>query len=318
MPLVASDFVPPPGFGNGHVQTILGAIRPCRLPKSGSRERLELPDGDFLDLDWFRSGHNRLAILTHGLEGNSTDGSMGGLAYALHQAGWDVLAWNFRGCSGQPNRLLRSYHSGETEDLGAVIGRAAESYQCLALVGFSLGGNATLKYLGEAPPHPSVKAAVAVSAPIDLASSARVLDQHWANRFYLHRFMKSLTRKIAAKAEAFPGQINITGLRQIRSFREFDERFTARLHGFHSAEDYWARCSARAFLPAITIPTLLLSAQNDPFLAAESFPIAEAEKSAFLYLEMPKSGGHLGFLDTRGSWAERRIAQFLQTKVSAA
>ncbi len=311
MPSIASTFSPPFILRNGHVQTILGAILPRRHLPPCEGERLELPDGDFLDLDWMRAGHRRLAILSHGLEGNSKNSDIRGLAAAMNASGWDALAWNFRGCSGEENRLARFYHSGETLDLAAVIAHAAERYEDLALVGFSLGGNMTLKYLGEGPAHPAIRAAVAVSVPIDLASSAQALDRQRGNRIYLGRFMKSLISKVEAKAIRFPAEIDLSGIRSIRSFAEFDDRYTARIHGFRDAEDYWAQSSARQFLPDIRVPTLLLNALDDPFLTPESFPIPEAEKNPQLFLECPAHGGHLGFVDAHGFWIGRRIPEFL-------
>jgi predicted alpha/beta-fold hydrolase len=315
MPIVASAFDPPFFLRNGHVQTVLGAM----LRRGGviyERERLELADGDFVDLDWARSGRDRLVILSHGLESASSDFLSRGLAAALNAAGWDALAWNFRGCGGEPNRLLRFYHSGETGDLAEVIGHAARRYKRIALVGFSLGGNMTLKYLGEAAPHPAVVAAVAVSAPVDLASSARALDHRPGNRIYLRRFIKRLAAKIESKALRFPDALDTSGLRDVRSFSEFDDRYTARVHGFRDAADYWAQSSARQYLPGITVPSLLLNALDDPFLAAESFPAREAEEHELLALEMPRSGGHLGFLDARGCWLDRRVPEFLETACS--
>lgn len=311
MPVLISTFSPPFFLRNGHTQTILGAILPRRTVGVCEKERLELPDGDFVDLDWLRNGHSRVAILSHGLEGNSKNSDIRGLAAALNAAGWDALAWNFRGCSGEENRLARFYHSGETLDLAAVIAHAAERCTDLALVGFSLGGNMTLKYLGEGPAHPSIRAAVAVSAPIDLASSARALDRHRGNRIYLGRFMKSLTAKVEAKAIRFPAEIDPTGIRTVRSFAEFDDRYTARIHGFRDAEDYWRQSSARQYLPGIRVPTLLLNALDDPFLTPESFPLPEAEKNPRLFLESPAHGGHLGFVNARGFWIEHRIPEFL-------
>jgi len=236
------------------------------------------------------------------------------MAETLHAAEWDVLAWNFRGCGGGPNRLLRAYHSGDSADLATVIAHAAVDYPQIALVGFSLGGNVMLKYLGEAPPHPSIVAAAAISVPLDLASSARALDQRRSNRLYLRRFLVSLIAKIEAKAREFPGELNMEGIRDIRSFEEFDGRFTAPLHGFRDAEDYWKRASARQFLPQISVPTLILNARNDPFLTTASMPSREAEANPSLFLEAPDSGGHVGFLDlARGMqpWSERRVAEFL-------
>ena len=314
MPVIPSRFRPPAFLSNGHLQTILPVLLPRRFALPFTRTRLELRDGDFLDLDWSCPGSGRLAILSHGLEGNSSQKYIRGMAQTLHAAQWDVLAWNFRGCSSEPNRLLRAYHSGDTADLAAVISHAWADYSRMALIGFSLGGNVTLKYLGEAPPHPSVVAAAAVSVPLDLASSARALDQRPGNRIYLRRFIVPLIAKIEAKAQTFPGKLNTDGLRAIRSFQEFDERYTAPLHGFRDADDYWTRASARQFLPRITVPTLILNARNDPFLTADSMPFAEAEANPSLFLEAPKSGGHVGFLDFRNGvqpWSERRVAQFI-------
>lgn len=314
MPVIASRFSPPVFLRNPHVQTILPVLLPRRLSVQFTRERLELTDGDFLDLDWLRRGRKRVAIISHGLEGSTANGYVRGTAAALDRAGWDVLAWNFRGCGGEPNRLPRFYHSGETGDLGTVISRSAPDYGCIALVGFSLGGNITLKYLGEAVPHPAVVGAVAVSVPIDLAASARALDQRPGNRIYLQRFMKTLVAKIEAKATRFPADLDAAGARAIRTFQQFDDRYTAPLHGFRNAEDYWERCSARRYLGGIGRPTLLLNALDDPFLTAESMPFAEAERSTAFVFEAAAHGGHAGFLDLENGlqrWSERRIVEFL-------
>ncbi len=315
MPVIESQFHPPAFLRNPHLQTILPVLLPRRSPVIFERERLELKDGDFLDLDWWRGRRARVAILSHGLEGSSANGYVRGTAAALGKGGWDVLAWNFRGCGGELNRLPRFYHSGETGDLAAVIERAAADYGCIALVGFSLGGNMTLKYLGEAAPHPSVTCAAAISTPVDLAASARALDRRPGNRVYLQRFMKTLVAKIEAKATRFPSELDATGIRTIRTFQQFDDRYTAPLHGFRDAADYWERSSARGFLAGIQIPTLLLNALDDPFLTAASMPFAEAERSTSLVFEAPAHGGHAGFLDFGCGlrrWSEGRIAEFLE------
>ena len=320
MPLVESSFRPPLWLRNGHVQTILATLLPRRFATRYARERLELADGDFVDLDWVRAGRARVAIVSHGLEGCSANGYVRGTADALAAAGWDVLAWNFRGCSGEPNRLARFYHSGETGDLAAVIVRAARDYPAIALVGYSLGGNMTLKYLGEAAPHPAVCAAAAVSVPVDLAASALALDRQPGNRLYLGRFMDTLTAKIEAKATRFPENLDATSVRAVRTFAEFDDRYTARLHGFRDAADYWSRSSALRYLDGIRTPTLLLSALDDPFLTPASFPYAAAARSTALTLEAPAHGGHCGFLDLRRGverWSERRIAEFLAVASAA-
>ncbi|MEO5719440.1 MAG: alpha/beta fold hydrolase [Chthoniobacterales bacterium] len=314
VPVVRSSYHAPAFLRNGHAQTIVGAFLRRGRQVKFEPERLELEDGDFLDLLWLRHGGDRLAILSHGLEGSADEGYMRGMAAALHAAGWDVLGWNFRGCGAEPNRLVRLYHSGATEDLSAVVNHAARSYARIALIGFSLGGNLTLKYMGEAPPHEAVVAAVAISAPVDLAASARTLDQRRSNRLYLRRFIDSLVAKVEAKALRFPDEIDARGSRELRTFQEFDDRYTSRLHGFRDAADYWKRSSARQFLLQITRPTLLLNARNDPFLAPECFPFAEAEENSCLFLESPESGGHLGFLELRHGlrpWFEKRVPDFL-------
>lgn len=318
MPVIPSEFCPPFLLRNGHVQTILPVLLPRRLDVAYQREALELSDGDFLELDWSRHGNRRLAIVTHGLEGGTNGGYVRGTVSAMNAAGWDALAWNFRGCGSVLNRHVRFYHSGDTGDIREVIAHAASTYDRLVLIGFSLGGNVTLKYLGEAPPHPKIVAAAAISVPVDLTSSARKLDELFSNRIYLRRFLTSLVSKIEAKARHYPGELNIEGARAIRSFREFDDRYTAPIHGFRDAAEYWERASSRQFLPNITVPTLLLSARNDPFLTPECFPFPEAEASSYLHLEAPESGGHVGFLDLANGlqpWSERRVVGFLNERL---
>ncbi len=314
MPVLISRFRPPFFFRNGHIQTVLSVFLARRPDIRFQRERLELLDGDFLDLGWARIGAERLAILSHGLEGSSDGGYIRGMAAALNAAEWDVLVWDFRGCSEETNRLPRLYHSGETGDLGAVIDCAAARYLRIALVGFSLGGNLILKYLGESSPHPAVVSAAAISAPLDLGATARALDRQWSKRIYRDSFIKSLIAKVEAKAVRFPDKFDVSGIRTIRTFEAFDDRYTAPIHGFRDVEDYWNRSSARQFLPRITLPTLILNACDDPLLTAESFPVVEAEANPCLFLEMPKWGGHLGFVDlVRGiePWSERRVVEFL-------
>ncbi len=314
MPLSVPCFAPPRLITNGHVQTILGALVP-QPAVTWQRERLELADGDFLDLDWWRAGHPRLAVLSHGLEGSSQAGYIRGVATALHRAGWDVLAWNMRNCGGEPNRLARSYHSGVSDDLRTVVTHAAKSYESLGLIGFSLGGNVTLKYLGEALPHPAVRGAACLSVPVDLRSSADALDQHLENRIYLRRFLATMVAGAKAKAVRFPKHFNLALLRKVRTLREFDEHVTAPLHGFAGAEDYWARCNARQFLPRINVPTLLINAWNDSFLTKLSMPFEEAEASRVFTFEAPASGGHVGFREGLAGppWHERRMVEFLSS-----
>jgi predicted alpha/beta-fold hydrolase len=312
-----SSYRAPSWLPGGHLQTIYPALL-RRVPALASRcERLELADGDFIDLEWSGDGGPRLAILSHGLEADLKTGYIQGMAAALIRRGWDVLTWNFRGCGGKPNRLLRMYHSGATEDLQVVVSHALTNHPALAidLIGFSLGGNLTLKYLGECPADlpPRLHRAVVFSVPCDLACSSRQLSIP-SNRIYMDRFLVAMRAKIRAKQALFPGQLDLTGLDRIRTFHEFDDRYTAPIHGFRDAADYWARNSSRQFLPHITLPTLLVNAANDPFLGPACYPRDEAEASGCFHFECPATGGHIGF-PTFGKggeyWSETRAAEFL-------
>lgn len=315
MPLIASSsFKPLPGLANGHVQTILPVLLRRVAPITREREKIETPDGDFLDLDWNREARSeRLLIITHGLEGSSANASVQGMASAFHRLGWNTLAWNLRGCSGEPNRLLRTYHSGAREDLELVIDHAGHIYHQIGLIGFSIGGNLTLKYLGDlgSAINPRIAGAVVFSVPCDLASSARELEKP-VNRIYMNHFLRDLRRKIRAKATEFPGEVPTGKLERMRTFREFDGTYTAPLNGFFSAADYWAKASSKPSLIGITVPTLMISALNDPFLGPECYPSDIAETHPHLYLETPPSGGHLGFLSLNTEyWPERRALEFL-------
>ena len=287
------------------------------------RERIDTPDGDSLSLDWARTGSQRLAILAHGLEGDSRRHYIQGMVHALTRRNWDAVAWNARGCGGEPNRVLRFTHSGATEDLNTVISHVVSSagYTQIALIGFSLGGNLILKYLGErgCEVDPRIEAAVAFSVPCDLQASSIQLGRT-VNRIYMRHFLASLHQKIQSLIKLMPGKIDDVDYKQIRTFKQFDDHYTAPIHGFKDAEDYWRKSSCRPFLPQIHIPTLLVNARNDPFLAEACYPIEEAKANANLYLEMPASGGHVGFMDFNSRkeyWSERRAVEFLQTQSGA-
>jgi uncharacterized protein len=315
MPLVPSTYRAPLGLRGGHFSTIYPTLFRRAPNLESNRERLELADGDFMDLDWRKAGSERLAIIGHGLEGDSQAKYIQGMARALQRRGWDTLAWNCRGCSGEPNRLLRSYHSGVSEDLGYVIDHAlTHDYRNISLVGFSLGGNIILKYLGElgesAPSE--IKAAVAFSAPCDLTSSSLQLGE-WQNRIYMSRFMTGLKEKILIKNQQFPGTLDLDDINTVKTFAEFDDRFTAPLNGFADARDYWKKASSKPYLCNIRIPALLISALNDPFLPPACVPREIANSSKHFHLETPKHGGHVGFV-SRGAeyWSETRCCEFFE------
>jgi uncharacterized protein len=315
MPLLDSTYRPPWGFAHGHVQSIWPAVG-RRVPTvPWERERITTPDDDFLDVDAWASGSSRVVVISHGLEGNANQPYIRGMAHAFRRADWDVVAWNCRGCSGEVNRQLRFYHSGSSDDLGTVVDHvvATERWDQVALVGFSLGGNQTLKYLGEkgGAVDERVKGAVAFSVPCDLAASSVRLGE-WQNRIYMARFMKTLREKVRRKEAMFPGQLSLEGLEQMRTFREFDDRYTAPLHGFRDAEDYWQKCGSVRFLADIRVPALLVNAADDPFLAGRCFPREEAEASGWFHLEVPAHGGHVGFMRRDPVyWSEARAVDFL-------
>lgn len=320
VPLIAySCFRPAPWARNAHLQTSCPTLlRRVVLPQLYQRERIELPDGDFLDVDWLPAGSRPVALLLHGLEGCSRTPYMLGLARALHANGWAVGAVNFRGCSGEPNRLRRSYHSGATEDLRSVLERSshlANRDRSIVLAGFSLGGNLLLKYLGESQPDPRIRAAAAISVPCDLAESATRLAKP-GNRVYMRRFLGYLYQKVCDKNRVMAAGFDEAAFRRMRTFAEFDGAYTAPEHGFASAEAYWSACSANRFLAAITTPTLLIQAADDPFLGPNCYPAGIAEGHKALQLEMPTHGGHVGFMERlrdRGPWwLERRVTSFFE------
>ncbi len=325
MPLLTiSDYRPAALLANGHLQTIVASTL-RRVPGVAyQRERLELPDGDFVDLDWSLAGPvpaRRLGIISHGLEGDSNRPYVRGMARALNQAGFDALAWNYRGCGGETNRLLRAYHLGDTDDLAAVVRYAVEEkhYPELFLTGFSAGGNVTLKYLGEnAARVPSqVQRAAVFSVPTDLKASS-VHISRWQNQIYLRRFLASLRQKMRVKAAHLPGQLDLSALDELRDFPQFDERYTAPLHGFASADDYYEHSASGRYLAGIRIPTLLVNALNDPFLPPSCFPREAARASRFFYLETPAEGGHVGFNEggPNGTYySERRAVDFFTRAV---
>lgn len=309
-----------------HLGTVYASVaRPFPRPPF-RRERWELPDGDFLDVDRLdgpRSGAP-LLVISHGLEGSSRAAYVRGLAAAGARGGFAVAAWNFRGCSGEPNRLLRQYHSGETGDLAAVVSRLAaeDPERPLLLAGFSLGGNQLVKWMGERGDDLSaaVRAAVAISVPFDLEACASALDGpgFWP-LVYRERFLRQLRRKALRKAEDHPGSIDAAAVRRSRTFAEYDGLVTARLHGFASAQDYWRRCSAAGFVAAVRRDLLLLSADDDPLVPARSIPVAQARGNPWVTLEVTPGGGHVAFVG--GSpvaptfWAEERAVAFLRQRI---
>ena len=315
MPVIEqTDYQPKFPFTNSHINTIFPAVfRRQPLPPY-ERERFNTSDDDFIDVDYLRNGNKGLAIIMHGLEGSSSSQYVQGTARLLHANQWDVAAVNHRSCSGEMNRQLRMYHSGFTRDLHELIQFIAPKYEYLVLVGFSLGGNMILKYLGDQvySVHPKVKAAATVSVPIDLKGGSLEIAR-FKNKIYDYRFLQTLREKAFQKHLQYPEDVTIENLKKVKTLWDFDEYFTGPIHGFADANDYYGRCSSKQFLHQITIPTLLLQAKDDPFLSASCYPETIAKASSYLNLMLSRYGGHVGF-SMPGSdhyWEEFKIMEFI-------
>ena len=320
MPILSADYTPPRWLRSGHANTIWPVIFrkvPC-IP--AQRVRLETPDDDFIDLDIMRATPangkaRKAAILSHGLEGCVKRTYMQGMAQAFLDQGWDVVGRHMRGCSGEPSRQPGRYHMGETDDLHQVATYCAEQgWETLMLVGFSMGGSQTLKYLGEDPQRVprAVKAGAAVSVPCDLSGSAHRLSSPGCV-VYMAYFMRSMREKMRVKASMHKDFPSIDGLDDIRTFDQFDERFTAPLNGFRSAQDYWQRSACLPHLRHIEVPTLVINAEDDPFLSPSCTPYDEARRNERLYLSAPRHGGHVGFVSNGPRyWTEDKVLEYVR------
>jgi hypothetical protein len=280
------------------------------------RERITLPDGDFLDLDWSYAAEStlKLVIILHGLEGDAQRPYMTGAAKLFNNNNVDAVCVNFRGCSGEVNLKFRSYHSGETEDLNSVIQHIilTKQYSEIYINGFSLGGNVTLKYLGENPNIPEeIKGAVTVSVPCFLRGSSVELHK-FKNVLYHDRFKKYLKNKLKIKQNLFPDKVSVSDIRGIKTLKDFDDVYTSKAHGFEDALDYYQKCSSLQFLSNIKIPTLIINAKNDSFLSPECYPVDAARSNPYLNLEIPDYGGHVGFWDRKNLYYnETRSLKFV-------
>jgi len=341
----------------GHLQTLFGALFTPTNRVRFVRERIETPDGDFIDFDWSAPGivtnpvnktieteglpkHSAAVrwinaedkqtiadmsetpalVLLHGLEGSSTSRYAQSIMQYFRARGWLVVLAHFRGCSGVPNRLARAYYSGDSDEVGFIL-RATLERSPMAkwhVAGVSLGGNALLKYLGEHPgQNPKLQAAVAVSAPVDLVAAGNQLSEDWVCRqLYTRHFLRTMRPKTMEKATRFPGAIDVTRLSRAQTLRDFDDVYTAPMHGFSDAQEYWEKASSKPWLRYIALPTLVLNARNDPFIPEPSLPGAH-EASDNVTLHQPAQGGHVGF--TTGAfpghlnWLPARLARFFQS-----
>lgn len=317
MPIISSTYQGPPAYlFNGHLETIIPSLFRRVKGVSYIREKITTPDHDFLNLDWSKVGGDRLLIISHGLEGDSRRHYAMGLVKQFNLKGIDVLVWNNRSCGGEINLNPILYHHGASYDLETTVEHVlrSHSYKEIFLAGISMGGAQTLKYLGEKGndlPKEITRAAV-YSTPCNLASSAATLKLN-QNTFYKKRFLGKLKKKIEGKAVQFPDLIDLELLKRVNDFDTFDTLFTAKLHGFKDANDFYQGVSADNWMKFIQIPTLIINALNDPLIGPACYPTRLAEKKAEIILDMPKRGGHTGFVipGQEFTWAENRFAEFL-------
>lgn len=329
----ASTYRPPAWLKNPHAQTIYASCV-ARLPRVRfRRERWETPDRDFIDLDWLVASRGAkqasapadlpLVVLFHGLEGSSRSHYARTIMQAVDRRGWQGVVVHFRGCSGEPNRLPRAYHSGDSDEMNWILERFRESWAgpiCATAV--SLGANVLLKWLGERGPgaRSVLSCACAVSAPLDLVATGTALDQGFS-RLYAWNFLRTLRRKTLAKFARHRAQIDsdADSIRSARTLRSFDDLVTSRMHGFRDAMDYWTRSSSRPWLRHIAVPTLVLNARDDPFLPDWALPAA-SDVSTAVTLEFPEHGGHVAFVTGRfpGSlgWLPERMLRFIEASLA--
>lgn len=313
-----SDYVAPGWLPGGHLQTIYAT---AFIPTSSviyRRERVELPDGDFLDFDWIDGDVQApVIVLFHGLEGSSSSSYARSLMHMVKARGWSGVVAHFRGTSGEDNRLPRAYYAGDSDEIERMLRHVKSRHPTAPLyaVGVSLGGNALLKWLGEEGQAAAqlVRAAAGVSAPVDLAAAGNALDRGFNQSVYTARFLYTLKAKALRKAAQYPGLLDGEAISAASTFREFDTLVTARLHGFVDADDYWRKVSSKPWLKFIRVPTLVLNAKNDPFLPADALP-CEDEVSEAVMLEQPQTGGHVAFpsgpFPGNVRWLPTRLFQF--------
>ncbi|MDH3690710.1 MAG: hydrolase [Gammaproteobacteria bacterium] len=306
---------------NPHAQTLWPYVFRTGPQPTFRRQRFQLPDGDYLDLDWAGDDSGPISVLLHGLEGSSHSHYIRRTTNALLQHKFRVVVMHFRGCSGVPNALPRSYHSGDTGDIATVVQTLCiqQPQTRLVAIGFSLGANVLLKWLGETRKINPLTAAVAVSTPFELHHAADRMEQG-LSKLYQWQLVGALRRSTAQKFRHMPCPVDLTNLSKLKTFRQFDGQITAPLHGFTDAEDYYQRCSSRPFLRHICVPTLILHARDDPLMTLEVVPSA-SELSPSIRLELSDRGGHAGFVSgvipgRSRYWLDKRIPEYLSSHIS--
>jgi len=314
--LIASTYRAPCWLPGGHAQTIYPLLIKGPVP-AYQRERWVTPDADFIDLDWLPGPLEApLVVLFHGLEGSSSSHYARALMRALQARSWRGVVVHFRGCSGEPNLLPRAYHSGDADEIDWILQRlrAAHPHTRLHVVGVSLGGNALLKWAGTRG-HAASRLAdsiAAISAPLDVTQAGHSMARP-GNRIYQHNFLVTMKAVAAEKHRRFPGLFDAARAARATTLAEFDDAFTAPLHGFKDVHDFWRRVSSKPDLPSVRLPSLVLNARNDPFLPAAALPV-DHEVSPRVQLEQPQEGGHVGFaaglFPGTIDWLPHRVIQF--------
>lgn len=321
MPLIENSEYKVPGFlyRNPHFTTIyVNKIRKTILPPY-KRERIKLADGDFLDIDFIIKNQKRAIILCHGLEGSSGRNYNNTAAEYFLENDFSIFAWNNRSCSGEMNRLPRLYHHTAIDDLDSTVKLVMNcGFEEIFLLGFSMGGVQILNYFGKSNPDKRIKAGVAVSSPIYLKTTAEILKKGF-NRIYLENFLIAIKKKLGQKAEKYPDLADWEKVLAAKDFDGIDEYFTAPVHGFLNADDYYAKASPGAVLQNIRTPVLILNALDDPFLGIDSYPKEFASKSKFVFLETPERGGHCAFpmKNSKLSYSEKRAYEFFNSEITA-
>ncbi|MGK7392401.1 MAG: YheT family hydrolase [Candidatus Cyclobacteriaceae bacterium M2_1C_046] len=321
MPLIDSEYIAPWWLRNGDLATIVPNAFGKEFDPGYERERIITPDEDFLDLDWLKKKDNhKLLIISHGLEGSSKRPYIVRMADFFHRKNWDVLAWNCRSCSGEMNLKPRFYHHGATDDVEVMVDHALQSghYSEIVMVGFSMGGNLTLRYLGEQGKnlHSEIKRGIAFSTPVDLPSSVVEFAKK-RNYYYKRRFLKKLEQKVKIKSEMLPDSFPQVDFSLIKQFPDFDNLITAPIHGYKNAEEFYIKVSSKPVLKDIVIPTLIVNALDDPFLGPDCYPFEEVMDLNHVFLETPENGGHVGFSlkNTDVSYMETRAFEFIAGKI---
>ena len=315
------SYIAPWWLPGGTLTTLYAYYRKPAASFNYRRERWETPDGDFIDLDWLDGGptNSPLVVLFHGLEGCSRSHYALGLMNQLRRLGWHAVVPHFRGCSGEPNRLARSYHSGDSAEIDWILRRfkAENPHSAICAVGVSVGGNMLLKWLGEQgeSARTIVHRAVSISAPVDLQAAGNVLDRGWRRVVFTRQFLSSLKQKALRKIATHRLRIDPQAMLGVATFRQFDNLYTAPVHGFADADDYWSRASSKPWLKKIRVQTLLINARDDPFLPGDALP-GRDEISGRVSLEFPDRGGHVGFVAAGFpgdlDWLPRRVLNYFR------